>query len=106
LVPENKEAPKSPSWNKGLSETGALGELQVFLKWKPNSELDFLHYRLWRKRTQKDEFEIICDNSSFNTAVYIDMEVENENTCHYRLQAVNASGVASSYSEELTLSIS
>jgi len=105
LLPENKEAPKSPAWIKGLSETGALGKPQVFLKWKPNSEPDFLHYRLWGKRSQTDEFELIYDTSSFNTAVHIELEVENGNTYHYRLQAVNASGVASSYSEELAVSV-
>ena len=106
LLPENKEAPKSPAWIHGLSETGALGKPQVFLKWKPNSEPDFLHYRLWGKRSQTDEFEIISETTSFNTAVHIDMGVENGNTYHYRLQAVIASGVASSYSEELAVSVS
>lgn len=106
LVPKNSKAPKSPSWINGLSETSALGKPQVFLKWKPNSESDFFHYRLWRKRSQTDEFEIIYDTSSFNTAVHIEPGVENGNTYHYRLQAVNASGVASSYSEELAVSVS
>lgn len=106
LVPESTKAPEAPSWIRGGAETGAWGNPQVFLKWKPNAEADFLHYRLWRKQSGEDAFQIICDDSSLNISVYIDMGVEKEKSYRYRLQAVNASGVVSSYSEELAVSVS
>ncbi len=43
--------------------------------------------------------------SSFHNH-FLDMGVEKGNTYQYRLQAVNASGAASGYSEELIVSIS
>ena len=105
LVPENRQVPRSPVWIKGVSEEGAWGHPQVFLKWKPNAELDFLHYRLWRKQPTEGEFRLLCGDASFNTAVYVDTEVQGAGTYCYRLEAVNASGVLSERSGELTVVI-
>ena len=106
LVPENGKAPRSPSWIQGLQESDPRGAAQVFLKWVPNAEADFLHYRLWRKRAEENEHALLCGNSSLNTSVYTDTEVRRGCTYHYRLQAVNACGVSSGYSEELVVAVS
>jgi beta-xylosidase len=106
LVRENRKAPRSPSWIQGLQESDSRGRAQVYLKWIPNAETDFLHYRLWRKRAEENEYTLLCGSSSLNTSIYTDTDVRRANTYYYRLQAVNASGESSSYSEELAVAVS
>lgn len=106
LVPENTRPPKTPSWIKAEVETGAWGGPQVFLKWEPNAEPDFVHYRLWRKGSGEKEFRIVWDHSSFNTAVFVDAGVAAGQSYRYRLQAENASNAASACSEELAIAVS
>lgn len=106
LVPENTKPPKKPSWIRSEVETGAWGGPQIFLKWKPSSEGDFLHYRLWRKREREGDYQLLWDDDSFNTAIFFDQEVDKGQTYHYRLQAVNASKAVSPYSEESVITVS
>jgi xylan 1,4-beta-xylosidase len=106
LVPENRKPPQTPSWIKGEQEFDCRRNPQVFLKWMPNSEVDFLHYRLWRKNTEADEEFILCKSCSLNTSLYTDSQVLAGNTYRYRIEAVNANGVSSGYSEELVVSVS
>lgn len=101
LVPENRRPPRPPEWVHGLPETGAAGGAQVFLRWSPSREPDFLHYRLWRRETGETEDSLLEAGSSLNTAVYTDMDVRQGRRYEYRVQAVNASGAASRLSEPL-----
>ena len=100
LVPENKERPEKIEWVKGLAEKGFNGNTQVFLKWKPNSERDFLYYRIFRKSEAEKEFQLLSDNTTLNTATYTDMNVNGDNSYVYKLQSVNASMVYGNFSEE------
>ena len=102
----NRKPPKTPSWERGEQETDCRADLQVFLKWTPSAEEDFLHYRLFRKDAETGEESVICESCSFNTSLYVDNVVHAGNTYRYRLQAVNASGVSSGYSEELVVAVS
>jgi xylan 1,4-beta-xylosidase len=106
LVPESRKAPQPPSWISGERETGASGRAQIFLAWNPSPEPDFLHYRLWGKYPGEKEYRNVWDHSSFNTAVFLDTEATKAGIYHYRLQAVNASNVASAYSGGLTVRVS
>lgn len=100
FVPVNGTAPAIPTWIKGIAENGHHGNRQNFLKWTPNEERDFLHYRLWRKADDGD-FELIADTPSLNTATYTDMDVQADLRYSYKVQAVNASGKTSDLSEIL-----
>jgi hypothetical protein len=106
LVPENTKPPKKPSWIRAEVETGARGDPQIFLNWKPSSEPDFFHYRLWRKQAREGDYQPLWDDDSFNIAIFVDLKVDKRQTYHYRLQAVNASNVVSPYSEELVITVS
>lgn len=99
LVPAGSRAPGRPVWLKGESETGVRGNRQVFLAWRPSPEADFLHYRVWRKA--EPETEPRCLNEQRATALYVDMDVEPGKNYIYALQAANASGRVSAYSDEL-----
>lgn len=96
LVPENNSVPAIPSWIKGTVETGYHGNPQIFLKWTPNTEKDFLSYRLWRALAD-GEFELIADN--LDTATYTDMTINANTQYSYKVQAVNASEQASDLSD-------
>jgi hypothetical protein len=78
-----------------VTEKGFHGNSQVFLSWRPNNEADFLHYRLRR------DGEILRETPSFNTATHVDMSPRPGTPNCYQLQAVNASGCGSDWSEEL-----
>ena len=100
LLPENMQKPSSGKIRKAAYETGFSGNPQVFLKWEPNAEKDFLYYRIWRKAGSDGEFHLISDNTSINTAVYVDMDVKKGGEYFYSIQAVNASMVCGDLSEE------
>jgi xylan 1,4-beta-xylosidase len=94
-VPENSAPPAVPAWRNAVTEKGFHGNSQVFLSWRPNNEADFLHYRLRR------DGEILRETPSFNTATHVDMSPRPGTPNCYQLQAVNASGCGSDWSEEL-----
>ncbi len=96
LVPSGDMA--TPTWVKGEAEMGYHGNVQVFLKWTPNSEKDFLHYRLWRADGDNDSV-VIADMLTFNTATFTDMDVTPDTEYHYAVQAVNVSGQTSDLSD-------
>ena len=100
FVPENREKPGKTKIIKAVFEEGYLKNPQVFLKWQPNSEKDFLYYRIWRRLEGEEDFELICDNPSVNTAVYTDMDLVSGRRYFYSIQAMNASMVAGEMSEE------
>jgi hypothetical protein len=101
LVPENSSKPETPTWIKACSEEGFNENKQVFLKWKPNSEKDFLYYRIWRKDKAEDKYVLISDNKSVNTSTFIDMDVKQGNSYFYKVQAINASMIESDLSGEI-----
>ena len=81
-------------------EKGFNDNPQVFLKWTPCADTDFLYYRIFRHKHGEEGFKIISDNTSINTSTYIDMEVEEGASYFYKIQSLNASYVESEYSEE------
>jgi xylan 1,4-beta-xylosidase len=97
LVPLSTEQPATPQDFKATAEQGYNSNPQVFLKWLPNAEKDFSHYRLWRQHNSGDPVTI-ADDAGLNTAVYTDMDVSADETYTYQVQAVNASGQASELS--------
>jgi len=99
LTPESTKKPDRPEFIKGESEQGYTRHIQVFLKWKPNTEDDFLYYKMWKKKQGEGEFTLISDNISLNTAVFIDLDVEKNRKYIYKVQAVNASMLESDYSD-------
>ncbi|MDI3311841.1 MAG: hypothetical protein QJR05_10515, partial [Thermoanaerobacterium sp.] len=105
LVPANGNKPEVPRFIKGVVEEGYNGNPQVFLKWVPSKEKDFLYYKVWRRSENEREYTVISDNTSLNTATYIDMDVEKGKKYYYKIQAINASGMESELSEELMVEI-
>lgn len=105
FLPFNIQKPCVPSCLNGRYEKGFNENPQVFLKWKPNKEKDFLYYRIWRQAKGQGDYEIISDNMSINTAVYIDMDVEKDCSYSYRVQALNASMVSSEFSDAIDIQI-
>lgn len=105
LIPHNTQKPSIPTKIRAKIEEGFNKNPQVFLKWEPNADKDFLYYKIWRKAQDSDEYELISDNPSFNTAVYVDMDVEKGNSYTYKIQAVNASMVSSEFSEAIEVKI-
>lgn len=99
LVPSSDAKPSSPTWVKTRSEQGFNGNAQNFLKWHPNTEADFLHYKLWRKANNA-KFELIAESQQLNTATYTDMDIEANARYSYKVQSVNASGHSSDLSGE------
>lgn len=97
FVPENSISPAQPTMIKAVEEEGVNGNRQIFLKWSPNKERDFLHYRLLRGLVGGTE-ESIAEYESLNTATYIDMTVDETSAYSYRVQAINASGMQSALS--------
>ncbi|TCL73180.1 xylan 1,4-beta-xylosidase [Hydrogenispora ethanolica] len=99
LVPENRERPARLEFIKAVAETGCNGNRQVFLKWRPCPDRDFLYYRVWRRGDDEAEFRVISDAPSLNTATYTDMAVSPGRTYEYRIQSLNASLLESDCSE-------
>ncbi len=105
LLPENPERPSQPAFIKAVAETGCNGNRQVFLKWQPCPERDFLYYRIWRRGAGEAEFRLISDAQSLNTATYTDMDVADGQRYEYRVESLNASLVASERSEAIAVAV-
>ncbi|WP_026485686.1 GH39 family glycosyl hydrolase [Caldanaerobius polysaccharolyticus] len=99
LVPYNQHAPAVPTNIKAIVERGFNGNKQVFLKWKPNEETDFVYYKIWRRKEGEQEYKLLNDYF-LTTSIYIDMDVENS-TYYYKIQSVNASGQESLLSDDI-----
>ncbi len=105
LLPDNDGRPGSTRFIKAVAETGCNGNRQVFLKWRPNADRDFLYYRVGRREAGEAEYRLISDSPSLNTAIYVDMDVTAGRSYEYRIQCLNAAGVASEWSEPAALSL-
>ncbi len=99
LVPESSEKPACPEIIKADIEQGFNQNPQVFLKWNPSGEFDFLYYRILRKRDDESQFTVISDTTAINTAVFLDMDVESNHRYIYKVQAVSASLIHSDMSD-------
>jgi len=99
FVPENMQKPEKPSIMKTVVEEGFNKNHQVFLKWKPCKNADFLYYRISRKAANEESYRVISDNTSVNTSAYTDMDVAKGVAYSYRIQSVNASYIESDFSE-------
>ncbi|MFW6061258.1 MAG: GH39 family glycosyl hydrolase [Planctomycetota bacterium] len=102
LVPESDTAPAGPEWNKHEVETGYAGNRQVFLKWTPAGEDDFLRYELQRK--SDGDFQAVAPEAFLSSAAFVDMAPQpGENI--YRVRAVSASAIAGPWSQELHVAV-
>ena len=99
MVPKNQAGPSKLRIKKAEFERGYAQNPQVFLKWEPCADDDFLYYRIWRAEETDTAPVLISDNTSVNTATYVDMDVKEGSRYFYRIQAVNASMVEGEMSE-------
>ncbi len=98
FIPESTEVPTAISFIKAEVEKG-YNNRQVFLKWEPNHDEDFLYYRIYRRGSTEEEYQVISDNKSLNTATYLDMDVATGEEYSYKIITVNASSLESEFSE-------
>lgn len=105
FVPQTEDKPECITDIKGEVEKGSNGNDQVFLKWNPSPEFDFLYYKISRKKHLEHDYTIISQNISQNTSTYVDMDVEYDQTYHYKVAAVNASLVESDFSLSQEMSV-
>ncbi len=106
MVPKNNEQPCAPKIIKGYAEKGFNHNNQIFIKWTPNTETDFLYYKVWRKKESKAEFILISGSTCINTATFTDMSIDEEGVYTYKIQSVNASGIESELSEGFEVKVS
>lgn len=104
LVPNSLVPPAEVNEVSAVAEKGFNNNPQVFLKWTPNKELDFLYYRIMRKDDDAP-YKTICDLTSLNTAVYVDMKVKNKHCYTYKIVSVNASMISNDNGKEVKISI-
>jgi xylan 1,4-beta-xylosidase len=104
VVPSSSVPPVKPEGLRAVVESGFTGAPQVFLKWDPSPEKDFLHYLLLRS-TDGRESSVVADSPSFSAAVHVDAGVSTGGAYAYRVCAVNASGVQSDPSDECRVSV-
>ena len=105
LLPQNMKKPAQPVFRKSKAEKGVNGNLQIYLYWKPDDSFDFLYYRIWRKKAGERDFTLICDQKSVNTSIYVDMDIEADETYQYKIQSVNAAFIQSDFSETITVTL-
>lgn len=105
FLPLSTKKPHTPSGLSARYEEGFNKNPQVFLKWNPNEEKDFLYYKIWRREQSREDYELISDNTSVNTAVYVDMDVEIGSSYVYKIQAVNASMICSDFSDTISVKV-
>ncbi len=104
IAPQNGNAPAAVRGLSAQPEQGYRGNKQVFLKWTPSTEPDFLYYRVLRAKNG-GEFEIISDRLSLNTATFVDMDVKEGDRCIYCVRAVNLSMMCAASGEEAVAEI-
>lgn len=90
LAPKDKTNPNPVEELQAQAEDGLNGTRQVFLKWTPNTESNFLYYKVLRRHGDGDD-SVISDNTGLNTAVYVDMDVSPGETYTYSVVSVNMS---------------
>lgn len=101
LVPESDGRPAKTSIIKAEVEHGYNQNIQVFLKWKPSPDFDFLKYDIYRRVEGDNDFKLITNDLSIDTATYIDMKVSKGKTYYYKIKTINASNKKSDFSEEI-----
>ena len=88
--------------------TGLVGEVDekgmVSINWNPNSEADFMGYRIYRGNTAEEEFAQLTNepipNTSFNDTVWINTLTEE---VYYKVTAIDTRYNISKFSETLEL---
>lgn len=68
----------------------------MFLTWKAVSDNDLSHYRVYRKSTEEDDFQLIADEVTTNQ--YKDTNVQTGTLYFYAVTAVDTKGNQSEYS--------
>jgi predicted small lipoprotein YifL len=71
----------------------------LFLTWKPASDSDFSHYRLYRRTLSEKEFQLIADQ--ITTTTYKDNDLKAGATYFYVVTSVDSKGNESDYSNEV-----
>lgn len=72
----------------------------IYLTWKRNSETDFSHYNVYRKKAGEEEFELIAEK--VKTPYYKDTKVTKGDKYSYTVTAVDSSDNESEYSVIVT----
>ena len=93
VTPKTAAAPASAKILKAEPETGSAGR-QVFLKWTPNAESDFLYYKVLRREGSGD-YVTLSDSTALGTAVFVDMDAKAGGVYAYKIVSVNMSGIES-----------
>jgi hypothetical protein len=71
----------------------------MFLTWKPVSDEDLSHYRIYRKREGKSEFSLVGDNVT--SPQYKDKDVQKGVLYHYTVTSVDVRGNESDHSNSV-----
>lgn len=77
------------------------GDRSVILHWEPVSNSDLSGYRIYRSASSESLFEP-RHASLLTTNHFVDFEVENDHTYHYRVRAVDVTGQESGDSETIS----
>ncbi len=72
------------------------GRDHMFLSWKPVPDKDLSHYRVYRRTSGQQEFQLLEDNVT--TIQYKDNAVQRDNLYFYAITAVDEKGNESDYS--------
>ncbi len=95
LMPKTCNKPNKPIIIKQEEEIGANGNRQIFLKWQSAKEKDFLHYKIYRKEKNKEEYNLLNNSINLNTSVYVDMDVKKNIEYDYFIESITISGQSS-----------
>lgn len=82
-----------------VEERGVNGNRQIFLKWKPAKEEQCFYYRVYRKESGTDTFQLISEEMKVNTAVYTDMDCDEAKKYQYAISVVSFDGLESALTE-------
>jgi fibronectin type 3 domain-containing protein len=88
-----------------LRPQGLKGESMKFkeapLSWTPNPESDILTYHLWRIGSEGGEFKQVAKIAARTD--YLDKALQDDASYHYKLQAEDADGLISEFSESVNI---
>jgi hypothetical protein len=83
-----------------LSETGAPGNRQVFIRWAFSVRKDLAGYRVYRKKEGAPSAACINNSDALQCSYYIDTDLEKGVSYTYSVSAVYADGTESPRSPE------
>ncbi|MCH7938800.1 MAG: fibronectin type III domain-containing protein [Candidatus Marinimicrobia bacterium] len=81
--------------------TATSGDQQISLTWSPNSEADFLRYRIYGGTAANPTTQVDSTTSGINDTTVTISGLRNGTTYYYRITAVNTSGNESVASDDV-----